>query len=54
VNEKRKEFIKKSREQTRLRYKYYTYVRGCGRSNNSLRQKPPNNPEMTLTTLAFH
>ena len=27
VNQRRKEFLKKSKEQTRFRYKYYNYLR---------------------------
>lgn len=44
VNTKRMQFFKKSQEQTRLRYKYYNYVRKEAPtvSNNSMKYKSIN------------
>jgi hypothetical protein len=44
VNTKRMQFFKKSQEQTRLRYKYYNYVRKevPAHSNNSMKYKSIN------------
>ena len=53
VNQRRKEFLKKSKEQTRFRYKYYNYLRNGESAKNSIRSKA-DNPELQLKTLTYH
>ena len=51
VQQKRREFLKKTKEQSRLRYKYYRYIRNDGGSNKG---RTVVNPETLYTTLTYH
>lgn len=52
-NSKKAEFFKKSKEQTKFRYKYYTYIRKEGSNSNHALKARNINPELMLTTLTY-
>ena len=46
--------MKKSKEQTKFRYKYYNYLRQGDKAKRHIKSKNEVNPELQFMTLPYH